>query len=305
VNILIIGGTGFIGGAAALLSRERGHEVTLGARKPAPSATPMAEFPWLAGDYIDDGFPVETLRRFDAMIFAAGSDIRHVQPGFTEDEHWLRANSRATPDLFARARAAGISRAVLVGSFYPQAAPHLIAQTPYIAARHQADIAVRAMASPDFNVCSVNPPYVVGTIPGLFIPALAAYTSFALGTLSIPRTAPGGGGNFISVTSVAQAVATAIERGANGKAYLIGDENLSFQSYLEAYCAAAGDNRKLPIDDQEHALFPDAILYAGRGGTIHYEPDAAEAAFLGYRRRDIKRTVAEIIAHYRPLVEAV
>jgi nucleoside-diphosphate-sugar epimerase len=304
MKILIIGGTGFIGGAAALLLRERGHDVMLGARKPAPPAAPMAEFPVLNGDYIEDGFPVETLRRFDAMIFAAGSDIRHVQPGFAEDEHWIRANARATPLLFARAREAGIRRAVLVGSFYPQAAPHLIAKTPYIAARHQADVAVRAMASPDFNVCSVNPPYVVGTIPGLFIPALAAYTSFALGRLPIPRTAPAGGANFISVTSVAQAIATAVERGEMGKAYLIGDENLSFRAYLEEYFAAVGDGRALPVGEQEHALFPDAILYAGRAGTIFYEPDPAEAAFLGYRRKDIRRTVAEIIAQYRPLLEA-
>jgi nucleoside-diphosphate-sugar epimerase len=304
MKILIIGGTGFIGGASALLLRDRGHDVTLGARKPAPPATPMAKFPLLIGDYIEDGFPAKALRGFDAMIFAAGSDIRHVQPVFTEDEHWLRANARATPLVFARAREAGIRRAVLVGSFYPQAAPQLIETTPYIAARHQADVAVRAMASPDFNVCTVNPPYVVGTIPGLFIPALAAYTSFALGKLPVPRTAPDGGANFISITSVAQAIASAIERGENGNAYLIGDENLSFKSYLEEYCAASGDPRPLPIDHQEHALFPDAILYAGRAGTIYYEPDAAETAFLAYQRKDISRTVAAIIAQYRPLVEA-
>jgi hypothetical protein len=103
---------------------------------------------------------------------------------------------------------------------------------------------------------------------------------------------------------VAQAIATAVERGEMGKAYLIGDENLSFRAYLEEYFAAVGDGRALPVGEQEHALFPDAILYAGRAGTIFYEPDPAEAAFLGYRRKDIRRTVAEIIAQYRPLLEA-
>jgi hypothetical protein len=40
-------------------------------------------------------------------------------------------------------------------------------------------------------------------------------------------------------------------------------------------------------------MMPDAALMAGRNGTIFYEPDGV--AELGYRRRDIARTVREIV----------
>jgi dihydroflavonol-4-reductase len=301
---LVVGGTGLIGGDVALRLQSQGHEVTLGARKPAPPATPMGRMKLIIGDYIEDGFAVDALRGFDALMFAAGSDIRHVKEGLSEEEHWQRANAEATPRFFERARKAGVRRAVLVGSFYPQAAPHLIAKTPYIAARHQADLAVRAMAGANFNICSVNPPYVIGTIPGLSIPSMIGYTSYALGRLPIPRFAPAGGANFISTASLSTALVSALERGENGKAYLVGDQNLSFRVYLEEYFRAVGDLMPLAVLDQEHPFFPDSILYAGRGGTVCYEANGEENAFLGYRRNDIRRAVEEIVAYCRPIVEA-
>jgi len=305
LKILIVGGTGFIGGDAATLLQSKGHEITVGGRKPAPPESAMAKMPLLTGDYIADGYTVDELRGFDAVIFAAGSDLRHVDPNSTQEEHWIRANAEATPRFFERVRDAGVKRAILIGSFYPQAAPHLVEKVPYIQARYQADLAVRALASDSFHVSSVNPPYVVGTVPGVFIDSLAAYIGFALGTLPIPHFAPGGGANFISVASLSQAIAAVLERGENGKAYLVGDENLTFKAYLELYFRAVGNNESLPVSDaQEHPLFPDIILYAGRGGTVYFEPPAAEAAFLGYQRHDIKRAVEEIAAVYRPIVQS-
>jgi dihydroflavonol-4-reductase len=304
MKILVVGGTGLIGGDVALRLQAQGHEVTIGARKPAPQATAMAEMKLIIGDYVEDGFSVDALRGFDAVIFAAGSDIRHVKQGLSEEEHWLRANAQATPRFFERARRAGVRRAVLVGSFYFQAAPHLIAKTPYIAARHQADLAVRSMAGANFNVCSVNPPYVIGTLPGLIIPSMAGYTSYAMGKLPVPRFAPPGGANFISTASLSTALVAALERGDNGKAYLVGDQNLSFRDYLEEYFKAVGDLTPLMVRDQEHPFFPDSILYAGRGGTVCFEANGEENAFLGYRRNDIRRAVEEIVAYYRPIVMA-
>jgi hypothetical protein len=47
---------------------------------------------------------------------------------------------------------------------------------------------------------------------------------------------------------------------------------------------------------------PDSILYAGRGGTVCFEANGEENAFLGYRRNDIRRAVQEIVAYCRPIV---
>ncbi len=303
MKILVVGGGGFIGGDAAICLAEQGHAVTIGGRRAAPAASPMAKFPLLTGDFIEDGFSVDELRGFDAVVFAAGSDVRHIAPGSTPEEHWVRANAQATPRFFKRVRDAGVARAVLVGSFYQQAAAHLIDKVPYIAARNTADLEVRALASGNFKVNSVNPPYVIGAVPGVIQEAFVAYLMYGLGRLPIPLFAPGGGSNFISVRSVSQAIIGALNQGENGASYLIGDENLTYKDYLERYFRAVGNNASLQVRDEEHPLFPDSMLFVGRGGTIAYEPDAVETKLLSYKRRDIDRAIKEIVAAYRPIAE--
>lgn len=302
MKTLIVGGTGLIGGHAALHLRTLGHDVTIAARKPPPEASALAELPLLTGDYLADDFDAKTLSGFDALVFAAGNDIRHVPPGTDEAAHWQRANVDGVPRFFCRARDAGIRRAVLIGSFYPQAAPHLVEKSSYVRGRLLADEGARALASPDFHVCSLNAPFVAGTVPGLVVPGFAVYVRYALGQMpQIPAFAIPGGVNFISTTSLSEAVAGALARGESGKAYLVGDENLSFADYFGELFRAAGRSEPLEVIDREHPLLPDAILYAGRGNTIYYEPDPRETALLGYRRNDMRRTLREIVEFYRSL----
>ncbi|MDM4772038.1 NAD(P)-dependent oxidoreductase [Solimonas sp. SE-A11] len=301
MKILVLGGTGLIGGHAALHLASLGHQVTIAARKPATVAegSPLSKLPFVAIDYLAEGDDRE-LAGFDAMVFAAGNDIRHLPPGTDESAHWQRANVEGVPRYFERARKAGIRRAVHIGSFYPQARPELVEQISYVRGRKLACDGARALASDRFHVCSVNAPFVVGHIPGLVVPALAAHAAYALGRIpQVPVFAMPGGVNFISTTSLSVAVANALLRGDNGKAYLVGDENLSFQDYFGEFFRAAGHGEPLPLIDQEHPMLPDMVLYAGRGGTIYYEPDAAETKLLGYRRNDVKRTLHEIVEGYR------
>ena len=301
MNILVLGGTGLIGGHAALHLASLGHSVTLAARKPAAVAegSPLSTLPFIPIDYLAEGDDRE-LSGFDALVFAAGNDIRHLPQGTDEAAHWQRANVEGVPRYFERARKAGIRRAVHIGSFYPQARPELVNQISYVRGRKLACDGARALASDTFHVCSVNAPFVVGHIPGLVVPALAAHAAYALGRIpQVPAFAMPGGVNFISTTSLSEAVANALFHGENGKAYLVGDENLSFQEYFSEFFRAAGHSGELPLIDQEHPMLPDMVLYAGRGGTIYYEPDAVETKLLGYRRGDVKRTLREIVEGYR------
>jgi dihydroflavonol-4-reductase len=298
MKVLVVGGTGLIGGHAALHLQGLGHAVSIAARKPPPPSTPMAQLPFVPLDYLapDAG----ALAGFDALLFCAGNDIRHVPPDADAAEHWQRANTEGVPRFFALARDAGVRRAVLVGSFYPQAMPELVARDAYVSGRKLADDGARALSTAGFEVCSVNAPFVAGTVPGLVVPGLAAHAAYALGRMpQIPPFAIPGGVNFISTRSLSEAIAGALQRGTPGRAYLVGDENLSFADYFGAYFRAAGRSEPLPVLDREHPLLPDAILYAGRGGTIYYEPDAAEVAQLGYRRGDMQATLAGILAFYR------
>ncbi|MDR3418032.1 MAG: hypothetical protein P4L83_17805 [Nevskia sp.] len=172
-------------------------------------------------------------------------------------------------------------------------------RSAYVRGRLLADEGVRALNAPGFRVCSLNAPFVVGTVTGLDVPGLAAHARYALGQMpQLPVFALPGGVNFLSTSSLSQAVAGALERGEGGKAYLVGDENLSFQQYFGELFLAAGRDEPIEVRDQEHPLLPDVVLYAGRGGTVYYEPDAAETALLGYRRGDVRRTLHEIVRFY-------
>lgn len=300
MKILVVGGTGLIGGHAALHLADLGHAVSIAARKPAAGATPMAKLPFLPCDYLSDDFTAAQLRGFDALVFAAGNDIRYLPPGADEAAHWQRANVEGVPNFFRKARDAGIGTGIHIGSFYPQAAPQAVETSAYVRGRKLADDGARALDTHGFRVCSLNAPFVAGVVPGLVVPGFAAHVNYARGRIpQIPAFAIPGGVNFMSTVSLSEAVAGALVRGEPGKAYLVGDENLSFAEYFGEFFAAAGRTEPLEVIDREHPLLPDAVLYAGRGSTIYYEPNPEDVALLGYRRNDVRRTLWEIAASYK------
>ena len=234
------------------------------------------------------------------MMFCLGQDFRHVPPGADMEAHWRHANIEGVRKFFAQARAAGMRQVVNIGSFYPQAMPHLVETDAYVLSRALADEGARALASDDFQVCSLNAPFVLGCMAGLDLPHLERQANYALGRIGgAPAFAIPGGVNFMSARSLAEATLGALERGESGKAYLVGDENLSFHAYLTAFFQAVGRSEDLEVIDREHPILPDAVLYAGRGGEIFYELDPADVDRLSYTRGDVGRVIGEIVDHYR------
>jgi dihydroflavonol-4-reductase len=295
LKTLIVGGTGLTGAHAALHLREVGHRVTLLSRS-VPALDCLRGFDHLAGNYVDDDLSVEALGRFDQMVFAAGADIRQLPPGEDETTFFDRVNTQAIPRFFQRAKDAGIQRAVYVGTYYPQVVPEKINSSPYVRSRHLADEGVRALNCTSFNVCSLNAPFILGYVPGIALPHLQVLVQYAAGRLEgMPVVAPAGGVNHISSTSMSQAIDGALQRGIGGKAYLVGDENLSWKAYLELYFEAVGNPVNLQVLNDEHPLLPDTILYAGRNAVISYEPDNGE---LAYSRDNVRATVAELVRAY-------
>lgn len=253
-------------------------------------------FPFVPIDYQAVDFPLERLRGYEGMLFAAGADPRRLPDGESEERFYTRANIEAIPRFFAWARDAGVRRAVLIGSYYPQVVPEKIVTSIYVRSRHLSDAGARALNDERFTVCSLNAPFIVGHVPGLVVPHLRALVQYAVGRMpGIPLVAPAGGVNHISSLSLSEAIASAFERGEGGRAYLVGDENLSWKAYLEMFCAAAGNPQTLAVSDEEHPMFPDSILFAGRNAVIAYEPDMAP---LRYRRQHIRETIAEVAKAY-------
>jgi nucleoside-diphosphate-sugar epimerase len=298
MKILVVGGTGALGGHAAAHLADKGHDVSIAARNPPPAGTPMAKMPFLQGDYVAGDFTPERLKGFDSIIFAAGNDPRHIPPSSDAQAHLHHANAEAVPAFMRAAREAGVKRVVQLGSFYPQAAPELEKNNFYIRSRREACEGARAEARPGFDVISVNAPFMVGAVPGLPSMIFEPYVAWAEGKLPIPAFGPAGGTNFMSFRSLSQALEGALLRGEPGKAYLVGDENLSFADYFGLFFDAAGRPGKLESRDEAHPLLPDIAIPQGRGNWIRYEPDPTETELLGYVRGDVANAVAEVVAQY-------
>lgn len=298
MKVLVVGGAGMIGGHAALHLQSLGHDVTISGRNPPQATTPLARLPYLRGDYVNNTFTKDQLVAFDAVVFAAGADIRHIPEGADYGDFTLKANGEAVPAFAKLAKEAGVKRFVHVGSFYPHVAPELMEKDKYIRSRKLAADGVNALADKNFVTCSLDAPFVVGTVPGMSLPMFEAYTAYAEGKLGMPAFGPAGGTNFISCQSLSEAIAGALLRMESGKAYLVGDENLPFATYFGMFFKAAGNNVDVPSKEENHPMLPDNAIFTGRGNFVRYEPDPASVALLGYRRNDIQRAVNEIVAQF-------
>jgi dihydroflavonol-4-reductase len=298
MKILVVGGTGALGGHAAIYLASKGHDVTVGGRNPAHPDTPMADMPFLQGDYVAGDYTADRLKGFDWVVFAAGNDPRHVPPGSDFEAFLFKANHEAVPAFFAACREAGVKRAIQLGSYYHQAAPHLLEGNSYIRSRKAACEGARGEGRPGFDVISVNAPFMVGSVPGLPSAIFAPYTQWAQGLIPIPHFGPAGGTNFMSFQSLSEAIEGALERGVPGTAYLVGDEDLSFTQYFQLFFDAVGSDAKLEERDEENPLLPDIAIPQGRGNWVRVNPDPAEVALLGYRRTDVANAVKEVVAQF-------
>jgi len=301
MKTLVVGGAGFVGSATTLLLHDAGHDVTIMSRsRPAPGSR-LDDIAFVTGNYISDDFSDgRVLEGFDWLVFCAGSDMGNFveKDNGSEADFFEKANIEALPRFFEAAKRAGIRRSVYMGSWYSYVAPQVIETIPYVRSRHLSDAAIRALSSPDFNVCSCALPWIVGHTPGVTVAHWHALTMLAMGRLEgVPESAPVGGANFMSSRSVAQAMLGGLERGESGKSYLIGDENLSWKAFFELWFAAAGRPRDLPVA-RGNVLVPDFALSYLDFGSSDYVPPEEETALLGYERGVLKQTVADSFRYY-------
>jgi nucleoside-diphosphate-sugar epimerase len=300
MKILVVGGAGMIGGHAALRLASKGNQVTVAGRNAPAPGTPLAGLGYLRVDYVKEETPPSALAGFDALLFAAGNDIRHVPQGSDYYDHVWHANAVAQPRFFKAAKDAGIPLAVNIGSYYPHVMPEALESNPYIKSRKAAHDGIAALADGGYKVVSLDAPFVLGAVPGLDT-MFKAYVQYAEGLFDpMPVFAPPGGVNFITTNSISDAVETVFAgKGENGRAYLIGDENLTFQQYFGEFFKAVGKPVP-PVLDQEHPMLPDAAIPWGRGGNLFFDTDPEETRMLGYRRGDVLRCIREeIVPQYR------
>lgn len=300
MKVLVVGGSGFIGAYTALYFHDLGYDVTIMSRSAPKGSSRLSELPFVAGDFVSERFDDGRLEGYDWLIFAAGNDLRQFPKdgSETEEAYFQRANVEALPRFFEDARAAGISRAVYMGSYYSFVAPQSIEKFAYIRSRHLADAAIISINSASFNVCSCALPYIVGVTPGYPAQHIQTYVQYAQGRLpDIPVFAPPGGANFMTCRSVAEAMLGGLLRGEGGKSYLVGDANLSWKAFLELWFEAAGRPVDLELRENHPLVHDYSLAYMGYGAT-DYEPPAAEVALLGYRRGVVREEIENCMRYY-------
>ncbi|QXQ10289.1 NAD(P)-dependent oxidoreductase [Paeniglutamicibacter sp. Y32M11] len=296
MKILIVGGTGMIGAHTALHLRDQGNDVTIAARAQMTAESPVADFPILIGDYTLPSLTPEQLSGFDGIVFAAGQDVRHKNSNADDSQFWEKTQSGGVPRFAALAKQAGVPRFVQVGSYYHHLRPDLAVGNPYITARQAADEGARALADDSFIVSTLNPPSIIGVVPGASVNRYRRMVSWAAGNeLDIPDFAPVGGTNYMSARSLAEAVWGALRSAKTGSAYLVGDQNLRYREFFQMLVDAAGSSRMIEERNEEHPLLPDNAIIQGRGNALSYEPDAENLCLLSYTRNDCARAVQELV----------
>ncbi|KAM6480488.1 NAD-dependent epimerase/dehydratase [Trichoderma sp. SZMC 28011] len=297
LNILVVGGTGVVGGYAALYLHSIGHNITLGGRS-QPQALPLSKFPFLKGSYINAEFTKEQLSPFDAVVFTAGQDYRHLPPNVMDmDAYFLQANGKDIPAFAKLARDAGVKQFIHVGSFYWRLFPEMVDGSAYMRSRKLESDGVVALASPSFSAVSINPPFLAGAVSETLLAPFSQelvqyYTDDAAASV-----APPGGLAFLSLRSLSEAIAGAVRNrnDVSGKQLFIADENLSYEAFFDLFRRALGLPERPMTLDLDHPVFPRGARIGGDGFAF-WQPDEETEKLLGdFTRNDIYRAVVEAV----------
>lgn len=114
MNIVVFGGSGFIGSHVAEALAEAGHRVTLFDRKEPPPE--LRGFPFLQGSSLDRELVARAVAGQDAVYNFAG--IAHLDIGLSHPIETVEQNILATVIGLEAARLAGVQRYVFASSIY-------------------------------------------------------------------------------------------------------------------------------------------------------------------------------------------
>jgi nucleoside-diphosphate-sugar epimerase len=183
----------------------------------------------------------------DWIVFAAGTD----PPPMPKEKHgpFLEmVNVTLTRKSLQAARAAGVSRAVVCGSYFAYfdriwPSLRIAERNPYVASRLRQTQAAFDLITDDFGVVVLELPYIWGTMPNR-----APQWESLIGTLrgdGGPIHYAPGGTMMTSVLHVAEAILGGLERGVSGHCYPIGDQNVTWAELIAKIADIDGVEREV------------------------------------------------------------
>ncbi len=287
-DVLVTGGTGYIGGVLVRSLVEQGQKVRVLLR-PWSSRAALAglDVEESIGDLGDPGSLVQAVKGV-RRVFHLGATVR-LDP-FAAGK-MRQINVAGTAALAAAAREAGVERLVHVSSVAaiglgprekPSDEAHVFDAAgygPYFTTKHEAEEAVQAEVARGLDAVIVNPGNVVGraAVPGGYAPIIR------MAARGNPFYAPGAA-CYVPVGDVALGCRLAMERGRRGERYILAGDCLTHREILSMIAEVAG--RKPP----RWPLPEGPVLAAARIGDVLGKRWPAAFGFLN-------RTSARLLFH--------
>ncbi|MET8232005.1 NAD(P)H-binding protein [Micromonospora sp. NPDC005298] len=241
MRILVVGGSGLIGAHVVDVLRERGHAATTVARTARPGVDHLMD---VDSASVDDLRPL--LTGHDGVVYATRTDEQRplpkpIYPRFRRD------NVDPVVRLFTAARQEGLTRGVVMGSYYTyfhRLHPRwrLAERHTYIRCRIEQAREGRVAAGQDLPVAVLELPFVFGRA-GDRLPNWAGPLD-RWARSRTPLVAPTGGTAAASARSVAEIAVDALEQG-RGDDIPVADENLTWNDMITRVAGAVGRRRRV------------------------------------------------------------
>lgn len=284
MNVLIFGGTGLLGSAAARILIDRGHSVKTVASPHIPKGAKIPEeMQIIFGNFLEmSDIELEHLMtEADVFIFAAGVDERaEFEPPVYEA--YKKYNIDTVDRYLSFAKKCGVKRSVILGSYFAWLAKkcpemNLQLKHPYIKSRLEQEETAFKYADGDMAVAVLELPYIFGIQPGRK-PVWTILAEQLKRFEKMPFTVyPRGGTAMITVRQAGEAIAGAAETAVGARAYGISCYNMSWRKMLKiVYSALYDDDNRLIVDCPTFAfkLFGKTMRkeYSNRGIEAGIDP---------------------------------
>lgn len=319
---LLLGATGFLGGAAAFALAEGKAPVRALTRGRTGRAVPQLPVEWARGDLRDPASLASAFRGVRRVVHAAG---HYPTVGLDRDRVVARGVTEMR-NVLAACKEAGVERLVYVSSLStigPPAAGRALAderdlhlpgsvRDAYFDVKWAMESEVlRAVAADGLDAVIVNPTVVFG--PGDVKPTSGSIL-VALAKRRVPAILDADV-NVVDVRAVAQATVAALERGRKGDRYVLGGANTTSRALVDQACALLGvaaPTRTVPYEAALAVSFATevAAAFAGRPPRlplefVHILANSRHVSSEKARRdlalpdTDVEATLRDAIAWFR------